>query len=152
MNTLKDFAQKNNNKLDLSEIARSLLETLINETMAEQARELCAEEDTSRNGYRERTLTTAVGDILLKIPKLREGTYFPDEIIDRWSRTDTALVTTVAEMWTNGVSTRKVEKVISKLGVRKMSRSRVSRLCKMLDEEVKYMRNRDISGYEWPYL
>lgn len=83
MNTLKDFTQNNNKKFDLSEIARSLLETLLNETMAEQAKELCEEEDTSRNGYRTRTLTTAIGDITLKIPKLREGTYFPDELIER---------------------------------------------------------------------
>ena len=138
--------------LDLGWAARDLLETLLNAVMDEQASELCGQENTSRNGYRERSLDTCVGRITLKIPKLREGTYFPDDVVTRWSRTDTALAATICEMWVNGVSTRKVDAVAEEMGVTKMSRSRVSRLCESLDEQVDELRHRDLSWTKWPYL
>ena len=138
--------------IDLGWAARDLLETLLNAVMDEQASELCGQENTSRNGYRERSLNTWVGRITLKIPKLREGTYFPDDVVTRWSRTDTALAATICEMWVNGVSTRKVDAVAEEMGVTKMSRSRVSRLCESLDEQVDELRHRDLSWTKWPYL
>lgn len=135
-------------KLDLNSMARNLLEELLNTVMDEQASEIGA----VRNGYRCRKLDTCIGSITLKIPKLREGTYFPDEIIERWSRTDTALASAVCEMWAKGISTRKVEKVMSEMGVESMSRSRVSRLCAALDAEVEELRWSDLANQEWPYL
>ena len=65
----------------------------------------------------------------MKIPKLRMGSYFPDDVIERYSRTDRAVVAAVAEMYATGVSTRKVERVAARLGVAKMSASQVSRIC-----------------------
>lgn len=152
MNTLDDLPVGGDGMLDLNEIMRSLLETLLNTVMEEQAAELCEQSGTSRNGYRERGLLTCVGEVTLRIPKLREGTYFPDDVIERWSRTDTAMASAICEMWVSGVSTRKVDEITSKLGVRSMSRSRVSRLCKALDEEVAILREGDLSDRAWPYL
>ena len=109
--------------------------------MVEQVEELgCV-----RNGYRERKLITSVGTLTLKIPKLREGTYFPDDIVSKWSRCDTALASCICDMWTLGISNRKVEKALSELGVEKISRSRVSRLVKSLDEEVDDLRHTPLS-------
>ena len=59
----------------------------------------------------------------MRIPKLREGSYFPDDIVEKWSRTDTALASAVCDMWAAGVSTRKVEKVMADMGVESMSLS-----------------------------
>ena len=153
MNTLPNVGPlREDGTLDLTEIARSLLETLVNEVMDEQATELAGEEGVSRNGYRERALLTQVGEIVLRIPKLREGTYFPDDVVRKWSRTDTALASAICEMWVQGVSTRKVERVAEQLGIAEMSRSRVSRLASSLDEQVDALRRQDLSHTSWPYL
>jgi transposase-like protein len=110
------------------------------------------ERANSRNGYRERLLSTTVGDLALRIPKLRKGTYFPDGIIERYSRSDRALVAAVAEMYVAGVSTRKVEKVAAEMGVESLSASQVSRLCAVLDDEVSAFTTRVFEGVEFPYL
>lgn len=134
--------------IDINAALRSLLEGLLNAVMDEQASELGA----ARNGYRERRLDTCVGTVTLRIPKLREGSYFPEDVVSRWSRTDTALASAICDMWVSGVSTRKVEAVAAEMGVESMSRSRVSRLCASLDAEVAEMRSADLSGEGWPYL
>lgn len=133
--------------IDLNAAMRSLLEGLLNALMDEQAFETGAQ----RNGYRERSLDTCVGRVALRIPKLRRGTYFPDDVVERWSRTDTALASAICEMWVGGVSTRKAE-AAAELGVERMSHSRVSRLCASLDAKVDEMRGGDLSYSEWPYL
>lgn len=134
--------------IDINAALRSLLEGLLNAVMDEQASELGA----PRNGYRERSLDTCVGTVTLRIPKLREGSYFPEDLVERWSRTDTALASAICDMWAAGVSTRKVEAVAAEMGVESMSRSRVSRLCAGLDAEVAEMRSADLSAEPWPYL
>lgn len=154
MDTLheQDAPRRGDGTLDLNGIARSLLEGCLNAVMDEQASELAAELGVARNGYRERALDTCVGTITLRVPKLRGGTYFPEDVVSRWSRTDTALASAICDMWVSGVSTRKVERVAAEMGVESMSRSRVSRLCSSLDAEVSALRGRDLSSSEWPYL
>lgn len=152
MNTLNDLPRLDNNKFDINQIARKLVEELLNEVMSIQADEFCEMFGTSRNGYRARGLITSMGEITLLVPKIRAGTYFPDDIIEKWSRTDTALASAICDMWINGISNRKVEKIVSKLGVEKMSKSKVSRLCKTLDSEIEALRKGDLSENEWPYL
>ena len=138
--------------IDLNATARGLLESLLNAVMDEQASEMASELGVARNGYRERALDTCVGRVTLRVPKLREGSYFPEEIVSRWSRTDTALASCVCEMWARGVSTRKVETVAAEMGLEGMGRSRVSRLCEPLDAEVAALRSAPLGGVEWPYL
>ncbi|MEA5020612.1 MAG: transposase [Gordonibacter sp.] len=152
MTTLPDTMPKfDDGILDLRELARTLAETLINEIMAAQADMLC-EDGNSRNGYRKRKLITSVGEITMKIPKLRMGSYFPDDAIERYSRTDRAVVAAVAEMYATGVSTRKIEKVAVKLGVSKMSVSQVSRICEALVDEVADLQHQTFDDIEFPYL
>ena len=145
---IADAGVRADGTIDINAALRSMLEGLLNAVMDEQASELGA----ARNGYRERSLDTCVGTVTLRIPKLREGTYFPEDVVSRWSRTDTALASAICDMWVSGVSTRKVERAAADLGVESMSRSRVSRLCASLDAEVAELRGCDLSAEEWPYL
>lgn len=142
--------RRDDGTIDLNGLARELLEGVVNAVMDEQAAELCGD-GNSRNGYRERGLDTSVGRIVPRIPRLREGTYFPDDVVERWSGTDTALAGATCEMWVNGVSNRKVDRIASELGVTSMSRSRVSRMCASLDGQVAELRGCDLSATTWPY-
>ncbi len=103
-----------------------------------------------RNGYRERGWETRVGELELQIPKLRSGpAYFPSFLEPR-RRAEQALVAVVQEAYVNGVSTRKVDRVVEQLGVR-MTKDQVSRLCRRLDEQVAAFRERPLEG-AYPYL
>jgi len=105
---------------------------------------------THRNGYRERAWQTRAGEIALQIPRLRSGSYFPSFLEPR-TRSEKALVAVVQEAYVNGVSTRKVERLVTQLGLTGMSRSAVSRLCAGLDEQVRIFRERPLEG-AYPYL
>ncbi len=105
---------------------------------------------THRNGYRERRFDTRAGTLELLIPKLRAGSYFPSFLEPR-TRGEKALVSVVMEAYVNGVSTRKVERVVAGLGIQGMSRSQVSRICAELDERVARFRERTLEG-RYPYL
>jgi transposase-like protein len=105
---------------------------------------------TQRNGYRERRWDTRAGSLELFIPKIRSGSYFPSFLEPR-TRAEQALVSVVMESYVNGVSTRKVERVVEQLGVASMSKSAVSRMCAALDEQVVAFRERPLEG-RYPYL
>lgn len=138
--------------IDLNATARALPESPLNAVMDEQASEMASELGVARNGHRERSLDTCVGRVTPRVPKLREGSYFPEEIVSRWSRTDAALASCACEMWARGVSTRKVDAVAAEMGLEGMGRSRVSRLCGPLDAEVAALRSAPLGHVEWPYL
>ena len=84
----------------------------------------------SRNGFRDRPLTTRVGTITLKVPKHRDGEPFHSLIFDNYGRSEAALIVTMAEMVVNGVSTRKVSQVMETLCGKSYSKSTVSEACK----------------------
>ena len=121
--------------VNMSELIRVMAESLVNEIMDSQADEAC-EAGNQRNGYHERRLVTSVGAITLRIPKLRVGTYFPEDLVERCSRVDRAVIAAVSEMVTNGVSTRKAKRVAQSMGIDRTSASQVSRICSSLDETV----------------
>lgn len=145
---------------DMRGFAARCVEAMINSVMSAQADELCGasynerseRRVNSRNGYRERGLETSVGDVEIEIPKLRHGTYYPEGIIEHWQRADNALVAAIVEMYANGISTAKVERVARELGVSSMSKSQVSRLCAALDEEVAQLRESDLFGHIVRYV
>ena len=136
----------------LTGLARALLEAGVNEMMAAQADAACEAAGTTRNGFRERRLETQVGTITLRIPKLRQGTYFPDGLVERWSGVDRAVICAVAEMYALGVSTRKVGKVLERMGADRLSKDAVSRICAALDAEVAELRSRQLPPMRFPYL
>ena len=103
-----------------------------------------------RNGYRERSLDTRLGLAQLRIPKLRQGSYFPPFLEPR-KTAEKALVTVIQEAWIGGVSTRRVDELVQAMGLSGISKSQVSKLCKDIDDRVNAFLDRPIDG-EWPYL
>ncbi|HLN64292.1 MAG TPA: IS256 family transposase [Symbiobacteriaceae bacterium] len=103
-----------------------------------------------RNGYRSRIWDTRVGSIDLKIPKVREGSYFPS-LLEPRRRAEKALLTVVQEAYVHGVSTRKVDDLVKSLGLEGVSKSEVSRICSELDNLVEQFRNRPLES-AYPYL
>jgi len=107
---------------------------------------------TQRNGHRSRVLSTKAGDLELKIPKVREGSFYPS-LLERRRRIDRALFAVVMEAYVHGVSTRKVDDLVVALGVESgISKSEVSRICAQLDEELGAFRERGLGHIEFPYV
>jgi transposase-like protein len=86
-----------------------------------------------RNGYRPRRLDTRVGTLELEIPKLRSGPSYLPSFLEARKRSEQALLSVVMQAYVEGVSTRKVERLVEQLGVEGISKSSVSRICKGLD-------------------
>jgi putative transposase len=105
---------------------------------------------TYRNGYRERVLDTGSGRLELQIPKLRSGSFFPT-LLEPRRRIDRALLAVVQEAYVLGISTRKVDDLMAALGGCSISRSEVSRICALLDEELAEFRERPLDE-PYPYV
>lgn len=103
-----------------------------------------------RNGYKERSLKTRIGEINLKKPQFREYP-FETAVFDRYSRVEKALINAVIESYLQGVSTRRVQDIVSQLGIENLSASSVSRISKELDEKVEDFLKRPIE-HDIPYL
>jgi len=110
------------------------------------------ERQNRRNGYRQRGWDTRVGTIDLAIPKLREGSYFPEFLIEPRRRAERALVAAVTEAYVLGVSTRKVDRLVRTIGLEGISKSRVSEMAKSLDETVEAFRNRPLDTGPYPFV
>jgi putative transposase len=142
------------------DLLRGLVEQTVNALLSADADALCgadygersAERSNRRNGYRERRWDTRAGTIDLRIPKLREGSYFPDWLLERRRRPEKALISVVADLYLAGVSTRRVEKAVQQLGVESISKSQVSRLAGELDELVEAFRTRPLDGSPYPFV
>jgi len=104
-----------------------------------------------RNGFRHRGWQTRVGELDVAIPKLRRGSFMPSFLEPR-RRAEQALVAVVQEAYVNGVSTRKVDRLVEQLGLQGMSKDQVSRLCQGLDEQVDAFRGRPLGDARYPYL
>ena len=134
------------------DLMHSLLQHVINALLSADADTACGaqwgqqdpQRHTGRNGYRHRPLDTRVGAIDVAIPKLRSGTYFPEWLLQRRKRAESALITVVADCYLAGVSTRRMDKFVKTLGITGMSKSEVSRMASDLDEHVEQFRNRPL--------
>ncbi|MHB8762002.1 MAG: IS256 family transposase [Coriobacteriia bacterium] len=142
------------------DVNREMLKVFAEELMGAEADAICGagfrersdERVNRRNGYRERELDTRVGTIALAVPKLREGSYYPDWLLENRRHAERALVAVIAECYVRGVSTRRVDGLVKTLGIEGISRSQVSRMAKTLDEEVAAFRSRPLDGGAYPYL
>ncbi len=107
---------------------------------------------THRNGSRSRLLSTKAGDVELAIPKLRAGSFFP-ALLEPRRRIDRALWAVIMEAFVHGVSTRKVDDLVTALGIDAgVSKSQVSRICADLDTAVEEFRGRRLDHVEFPYV
>ena len=132
-------------------VARELMEAEISGEIGAELGEIAPESRvTHRNGYRSRPWETRVGEIELLIPRKRHGSYFPSFLEPR-RRSEQAIVAAVLEAYVNGVSTRKVDRLVEQLGIEGMTKDRVSALCRALDEQVELFRSRPLEG-AYPYL
>src|SRR5215218_9656712 len=130
-------------------VAQELMEAEVSELIGAQRGERTEDRATHRNGYRPRRWDTRAGEIELQIPKLRQGSYFPSFLQPR-KRSEQALVSVVQQAYVCGVSTRRVDQLVESLGLR-ISRSEVSRIAALLDEQVQAFRERPLDG-RYPYL
>src|SRR4051812_47390129 len=112
----------------------AIMEGEVGELAGAEHGERSASRLVQRNGYRDRRFDTALGTTLLRIPKLRQGTYFPSFLKAR-QRSDDALLLALAECYEQGVSTRRAESVAQALGVDGISKSTVSRILTTLDPQ-----------------
>src|SRR4030088_703816 len=116
------------------DLLRSMLTTFINTLMSAEADAICGapygqpspERTNVRHGYGHREFDPRAGPLDVAIPKLREGSYYPDWLLERRRRAERALTTVVATCYLLGVSTRRMEKLVDSLGITKLSRTQVS--------------------------
>jgi transposase-like protein len=131
-------------------VLQILMETDVEGLIGAGRHERSADRLNYRNGYRDRTLDTRLGQLQLRVPKLRQGSYFPPFLEPR-RMTEQALVAVIQEAWIGGVSTRRVDELVQAMGLSGISKSQVSKLCKDIDERVGAFLDRPLEG-EWPYL
>ena len=135
------------------DLMRELLTTFVNALLSAEADAVCGaaynartpDRVNSRNGYRHRDLDTRVGTIDVAIPKLRQGTYFPEWLLERRTRAEQALTSVVATSYLLGVSTRRMNKLVQSLGITGLSKSQVSVMAKELDQHVEEFRTRSLA-------
>ena len=140
----------------LREMVRAFAETL----MSADADAVCGapygerSEDrvNRRNGYRDRDFDTRAGTVELRVPKLRQGSYYPEWLFERRRRAERALTAVICECYVRGVSTRRVDGLVKALGMEGISKSQVSALAKTLDADVAAFRSRPLDGGPYPYL
>ena len=131
-------------------LSQALMEMEVEEHVGASRHERSPGRVGQRNGYRERSWETRVGTVELKVPRVRDGGYFPS-LLEPRRRAERALAAVVQEAYVHGVSTRKVDELVKALGMGGISKSRVSELCEELDEEVERFRSRPLEG-SYPYI
>jgi putative transposase len=142
------------------DLLRSMLHAFVQALMSAEADALCgapygarsADRTNSRNGYRTREFDTRAGTVEVAIPKLREGSYFPDWLLERRKRAERALVSVVATSYLLGVSTRRMEKLVETLGITRLSKSQVSVMARELDEQVADFRSRPLDAGPYTFV
>ncbi len=142
------------------DLLRSMLSRFVQALMSAEADAICGapygerspERANSRNGYRTRDFDTRAGTMEVAIPKLREGSYFPDWLLERRRRAERALTTVVATCYLLGVSTRRMEKLVETLGITRLSKSQVSVMARELDVGVEEFRTRPLDAGPYTFV
>ena len=142
------------------DLLRAMLKTFIDALMCGEVEAICGApygvrsdvRTNSRNGYRVRDWDTRAGTLEVAIPKLRNGSYFPDCLLERRRRAERALTTVVATCYLLGVSTRRMEKLVETLGITRLSKSQVSVMARELDEQVASFRTRPLDAGPYTFV
>lgn len=109
-------------------LAQELMELEVARHVGADRYERTAERTGQRNGYRERTWDTRVGSLALRVPRVRDGSFYPS-LLEPRKRAERALVAVVQEAYVQGISTRRVDELVQALGLAGISKSQVGRLC-----------------------
>ena len=142
-----------------AEAFRNVLEKLFNLAMEMERSEFLgagpyqrtSERRDPANGFKDKTVATRVGRLKLKLPQVRNLSFYPKSL-ERGCRSEKALKLAIAEMYVKGVSTRKVSRITEQLCGTEISATQVSRIAKMLDEELGQFRERELQEYRVVYL
>ncbi len=134
----------------VQQFTQAVIELEAEQQIGASRHERSAGRTTQRNGYRERGLSTRVGELELRIPKLRQGSFFPS-LLEPRRRAEKALVAVVQQAYIEGVSTRKVDDLLLALGLTGIDKSAVSQACQLLDEVIEPFWNRPLAG-GYPYV
>lgn len=144
---------------DTTNLMRSALEWVLQQLIDAEAtvvigaapHERSAERTTQRNGTRDKVVTTGVGDVTVKIPKTRTGSFFPS-LLEPRRRIDRALHAVIMQAYVEGISTRRVDDLVVAMGGTGISKSEVSRICQQLDAEIAAWRSRPLDAQATPYV
>ena len=131
-------------------MTQALMELEVTQHLGAERYQRSPDRQGERNGYRDRNWDTRVGTLELRVPRVRDGSFFPG-LLEPRKRAERALVATVREAYVQGVSTRRVDDLVKALGLDGISKSQVSRLCEELDTEVERFRTRKLDG-KYPYV
>lgn len=142
------------------DLLRTMMTTFVNTLLSADADAVCGASYGStdpgrvnrRNGYRHRDFDTRVGTVDVAIPKLRQGTYFPEWLLERRRRAESALITVVATCYLLGVSTRRMNTLVQSLGITGLSRTQVSTMASELDEHVTDFRTRPLDAGPYTFV
>ena len=142
------------------DLLRELMQGFVNTLLSADADSVCnaaygtrdPARTNQRNGYRHRDLDTRIGTLDVAVPKLREGSYFPDWLLERRRRAEAALTSVIATCYLLGVSTRRMDRLVQSLGITGLSRSQVSVMARDLDELVKDFRERPLDAGPYTFL
>jgi putative transposase len=142
------------------DLLRAMVKSFAEALMSAEADAVCGagygersdERVNQRNGYRARDWDTRAGTVELAIPKLRQGSYFPDWLLTHRRRAEQALVSVVATAYLLGVSTRRVEKLVEQLGIATLSKSQVSDMAAHLDAQVEAFRSRPLDSSHYTFV
>jgi transposase-like protein len=133
-------------------IYQALIEAELSAVIGALPHERTGSRTAHRNGHRQRVLASTAGDLELRIPKLRAGSFFPS-LLERRRRVDQSLFAVIMEAYLHGTSTRKVDDLVKALGADSgISKSEVSRICADLDTEVAAFRDRSLATQRFPYV
>ena len=131
---------------------QALIEVEVTQAIGAAPHERSAGRTNQRNGSRPKTITTAAGDVTVGIPKLRSGSFFPS-LLEPRRRIDKALHAVICEAWVHGVSTRKVDDLVTAMGgIGGVGKSEVSRICAQLDADVAEFTSRPLTDTAFPYV
>lgn len=142
------------------DLIRDLLQMFINTLLSAEADAVCGAEygqssdarQNRRNGYRHRGFDTRAGTLDVAVPKLRQGTYFPEWLLERHKRAERALTSVVATCYLLGVSTRRMDKLVGSLGIASLSKSQVWQMASELDEQVEAFRTRPLDSEPYTFV
>ncbi|MGC5225401.1 IS256 family transposase [Micromonospora sp. DT81.3] len=142
------------------DLLRQMLSTFVNTLLSADADQVCGasygmaspDRTNRRNGYRHRDFDTRTGTVDVAIPKLRQGSYFPEWLLERRRRAEAALTTVVATSYLLGVSTRRMNDLVQSLGITGLSKSQVSEMAKDLDEQVEQFRTRPLDAGPYSFV